>query len=180
MRFFAENFLTHHFFGRKQTNSQKISAEHQKYPKSWPKNFFMVIRSKLKEKIKKTDPPPLESPPGGGVTFEIDSLFKRVLPLRKIPLRLFNFFILDIGYEYLGYTCSMDDDSTNESKRKVITADREGCKTACTTDKFCLGYEHRDDTTYCEIWEWTPALGKMVRDDYVCYRKTTCNRFTSF
>ena len=33
-------FWPHPFFGRKQTNCRKISAEHQKYPKSWPKNFL--------------------------------------------------------------------------------------------------------------------------------------------
>ena len=46
-------FWPHHFFGRKQTNSQKISAEHQKYPKSWPKKFSWSSDQNWRKKSKK-------------------------------------------------------------------------------------------------------------------------------
>ena len=50
-------FWPHPFFGRKQTNWSKKSAEHQKHPKSWPKNFLWPSDQNSRKNLKKQTPP---------------------------------------------------------------------------------------------------------------------------
>ena len=72
-------FWPHPFFGRKQTKWPKKSAEHQKYPKSWPKNFLWPSDQNSRKNLKKQTPPPPWEPSRGGLLLKLTGYLKGYL-----------------------------------------------------------------------------------------------------
>ena len=81
--FLTENFFDppHFLVGNRQSD-EKIRPDIRSILNPCQKIFFEHL-IKIRQKIWKNRPPPLDSPPGRGVPYEIDTLFKDPLGMKK-------------------------------------------------------------------------------------------------